>query len=90
MRFITDTKRAKNLLYAGCLLIITGGTIDFITGNAFACLVLLNLGCLLATLAFKSEKFIKLPRPLINLFLWATAISICGMIVAAVFFWPPK
>lgn len=87
MRFITNVKRAKNLLYAGCLLIIGGAVIDSITGNKFACLVLLNLGSLLATLAFKSEKFIKLPRPLINLFLWATAISICVTIVTAIFFW---
>ena len=86
MRFITNVKRAKNLLYAGCLLIIGGAVIDSITGNALACLVLLNLGCLLAILAFKSEKVIKLPRPLINLFLWATTISICGMIVIAIFF----
>ncbi len=86
MRFITDTKRAKNLLYAGCLLIIIGGTVDLITGNTLACLVFLNLGSLLATLSFKSEKFIKLPRPLINFFLWATAISICGMIMGVIFF----
>lgn len=87
MRFITNVKRAKNLFYAACLLIIGGAVIESITGNQFAYLVLLNLGSLLATLALKSEKFIKLPRPLIHIFLWGITISICATIVAAIFFW---